>query len=166
MDNVNRIRVGFFAPDFVGRDSEGEKFSISDFRGRKNLLLFFCHGRRCDFCLEWLEEFNRLYDDIQMRDTEILAFSPDERWNSKRIKRERDIRFPILKIEGESKSGNPSPRVTQQYGIEAKTLEEESLYPAIFLVDKRGIIRLRRVYTQPSHKPQVKELLSELEELI
>ena len=165
MDNVNRIRVGFFAPDFMLKDSEGKKLGLSDFRGRKNLLLFFCHGKRSQFCLDWLDELNRFYNHIQLKETEILSFTQDERWVSHRIKEEKKIRFPILKIESDLRFDPSTPSVTQQYGVQANKSEGENLYPAIFLVNKSGIICYRKVYTQPTKKLNTEELLCELDKL-
>ena len=165
MDNVNRIRVGFFAPDFVLKDSEGKKVGLSDFRGRKNLLLFFCHGKRCNICPDYLDELGRNYDRIRQKDTEILALSPDETWTSRRIKEKKNIQFPILKIERDLRSDLQAPPVTQQYGVQTSESGGESFYPAIFLVDKRGIIRFRKVFIQPTEKLNTEELLCELDKL-
>lgn len=165
MDNVNRLRVGLFAPDFVLKDSEGKKIGLSDFRGKKNVILFFCSGNRDQLCSDWLEEINRFYHQIGLKDTEILFLSQDERWISQRIKEERNIRFPILKIEGDLRFGPSSTPVTQQYGLQRGESKEQNLYPAIFLVDKGGTIRYRKVYTQPSEKLKPEELLCELDKL-
>lgn len=166
MENVNRIGVGFFAPDFMLKDSEGRKLRLSDFRGQKNLLLFFCHGKRSQFCLDWLDELNRFYDHIQLKETEVLSFTQDERWTSHRIKEEKKIRFPILKIESDPRFDPPAPSVSQQYGVQASESEGKNLYPAIFLVNKSGIICYRKVYTHPTEKLNTKELLCELDKLI
>ena len=165
MDNVNRLRVGLFAPDFVLKDSEGKKIGLSDFRGKKNLLLFFCSGKRRQVCLDWYDRINGYYDQIQQKDTEVLSLNQDERWISQRIKKERKIRFPILKIEGDLRFGPSSTLLTQQYGIQRGQPEEQNLYTAIFLVDKGGTIRYRKVYTRPSEEPKPEELLCELDKL-
>jgi peroxiredoxin len=165
MDNVNRLRVGLFAPDFVLKDSKGNKIALGDFRGKKNLLLFFFRGKRDQVCLGWLEELNRLHDQIQMRETEVLALSQDESWISRRIREERKIQFPILKIEGGLRFDSSDSSVTQLYGVQTRESEEVSLYPAFFLVDKAGTIRYRRVYTHPSEQFNPEDLLCELDKL-
>ncbi len=165
MDNVNRLRVGMFAPDFVLKDSEGKKVSLSDFQGRKNLLILFCEGRRNKFYLDWLDELNDLYEHLQQKDTEVLLLTQDERWISHKIKQKKKIRFPILKNEKCSAFDPPALSVSQQYGVHASHPEGKYVYPAIFFVDKLGIVRYRKVCVQPDEKPDLKELLSELDRL-
>lgn len=166
MDNVNRLRVGLFAPDFVLKDSEGGKIRLSDFRGKKSLLLFFCPGRRNQVCLDWLERLNRLYHQIQLKDAEVLSLSLDETWISRRIKRKKNIQFPILKIERDSELNSAAPTVIQQYGLQTGDSEEKDVHPAIFLVDRYGTVRYRKVYTQPSDEFNGEELLCELDKLV
>lgn len=165
MDNVNRLRIGLFAPGFVLKDSEGNRRALSDFRGKKNLVLLFCPGRRNQLCLDWLKELNRFYDQIRLKEAQVLSLSPDESWISHRIKQENKIQFPILKIESDLRSHPGPPQVIQQYGLQRRDAEGESLYPAVFLVDQIGIIRYRKVYIQPSEELNVGELLCELDKL-
>ncbi|MGB2804695.1 MAG: redoxin domain-containing protein [Candidatus Zixiibacteriota bacterium] len=165
MGNVNRLRVGLFAPNFILKDSEGRKLGLSHFSGKKSLLLFFCQSLKDLVCLGGLEVLNRSYDQIRLRDTEVLALNRDERWVSRRIKQEKKIQFPILKIEGDPRYPSSAPPVSELYGIEVRESEGTVLYPAVFIVDKGGTIRFRKIYTQPTDKLQVEELLCQLDKL-
>jgi len=165
MDNVNRVRVGFFSPDFTLKDSESKRIRLSDFFGKKNVLLFFYQGKKCRFCLDWLGELAKAYDRIRSKNAEILSISPDERWVSEKLKKEKKIGFPILKDEKDTKGGPVAPKVSEQYGVQISKSERPDLHPAIFIIDKRGIIRFRRICTHPTKKPTVDELLCELDKL-
>ncbi|MGB8658046.1 MAG: redoxin domain-containing protein [Candidatus Zixiibacteriota bacterium] len=156
MDNVSRIGVGFFAPGFLLEDAGGNQIRLSDFRGNKNLLLFFFHGRKCSFCADWLDELNGLRSRFALKETEILAFSPDQRWTSRRLKEEKKLAFPIL---------NVTPAVIQQYGIQDTQPEGSGLHPSVFLVDKRGIVRLRMVFNHAQRKPDWGVLSCEVDNL-
>jgi peroxiredoxin Q/BCP len=116
MDNVNRIRVGFFAPDFTLKDSESKRIRLSDFFGKKNVVLFFYQGRKCKFCLDWASELANAYDRIRSKNAEILSVSPDEIWISQKLKKEKKIEFPILKDDKGTEDGPQAPKVSELYG--------------------------------------------------
>lgn len=166
MDNVNRIRVGFFAPDFSLKDSQDKMVRLSDYLGKKNVLLFFFEGRKCRFCLDWLSELENAFDRIQSKNAEIICISPDEKWGSQKLREEKGIKFPILKDDKDIEDGSPVPNISEKYGVPIQESESVSLYPAFFLTDRRGIIRYRKVLDHPTKKPTLDDLLCELDKLI
>ncbi len=42
--DLNRIKVGQAAPDFTLQDSDGKALTLSDFRGKKSVVLVFYRG--------------------------------------------------------------------------------------------------------------------------
>lgn len=42
--DLARVKVGDLAPDFVLEDMDGKRISLSDFRGKKNVVLVFNRG--------------------------------------------------------------------------------------------------------------------------
>ena len=42
--DLKRVKVGESAPDFTLEDADGKKISLSDFRGKKNVVLVFYRG--------------------------------------------------------------------------------------------------------------------------
>lgn len=42
--DLERIKVGDRAPDFVLENMDGQRISLSDFRGKKNVVLVFNRG--------------------------------------------------------------------------------------------------------------------------
>lgn len=42
--NLERVQVGYRAPDFTLRTKLGEIVTLSDFRGQKNVILVFYRG--------------------------------------------------------------------------------------------------------------------------
>jgi cytochrome oxidase Cu insertion factor (SCO1/SenC/PrrC family) len=43
--DLNRVKVGEPAPDFTLEDGEGRPLTLSDFRGKKSVVLVFYRGR-------------------------------------------------------------------------------------------------------------------------
>jgi peroxiredoxin Q/BCP len=163
MDNVNRIRVGFFAPDFRLKDSRGKMIRLYDFLGKKNVLLFFFDGKNCGFCLDWLSELKDAYGRIQSKNAEIICISRDEKWMSQKLKEEKGIEFPILKDGKDTEDGTPD--LSERYGVQIQESERTSIHPAFFVIDKRGIIRYRKVLNHSTKKLVEEELLCELDQL-
>ena len=42
---LERVRVGELAPDFTLENMDGKRITLSDFRGKKNVVLVFYRGR-------------------------------------------------------------------------------------------------------------------------
>jgi len=42
--DIQRVKAGDRAPDFILEDIDGKKISLSDFRGKKNVVLVFYRG--------------------------------------------------------------------------------------------------------------------------
>jgi peroxiredoxin Q/BCP len=165
MDNVNRIRVGFLAPDFSLKDSEGKIIGLSDFWGKKTVLLFFFEGKRCKFCLDWLNQLKDAHERIRLKNAEIVGISRDERWISQKLREEKEVEFPILKDDRYDKITSLTPNVSEQYGVQILESERKGVHPAFFIIDKRRIVRFRKLLIHPTKKPTVDELLCELDKL-
>ena len=165
MENINRIRTGFLAPDFTLRDSQSRKIRLSDFWGKKNVLLFFYQGAKCEFCLQWAYELAKACDRIRSKNAEVVAISPDENCMSEKLKKEKGIEFPILKDDKGTEGKSQAPKASEQYGVQMSKAAGSHFCPAVFIVDKGGIIRFRKVCTHSSQKARVDELLCELEKL-
>jgi cytochrome oxidase Cu insertion factor (SCO1/SenC/PrrC family) len=41
---INRVKIGQPAPDFTLEDSDGKTITLSDYRGKKSVLLVFYRG--------------------------------------------------------------------------------------------------------------------------
>jgi len=72
------VNVGDEAPEFKGRDHEGQLVTLSDFRGKKNVMLVFYPYAFSGTCTK---EFCELRDEnadlAALQDTEIIGISTD-----------------------------------------------------------------------------------------
>jgi peroxiredoxin len=116
------LKVGSLAPDFTLNDYNDKTYCLSDFRGKKVLLNFFCRCGACaQLALTW-EKIHRQREDVQ-----VLGISTI---NPERLRgwcRAMDITFPAL--------FDPAYQVAEQY---------DSIHcPRSWVVDERGKV----VYT-------------------
>ena len=70
------IAVGEQAPDFTLRDQDGEKVSLSDFKGRKVLLIFY-PGDVSPVCGDQLSVYQEVKPQIAEQGVELLGISVD-----------------------------------------------------------------------------------------
>lgn len=69
--------IGKSAPDFTLPSSTGERVSLSDYKGKKNVLLYFHEGVMCDPCWEQIADIEKEYDKFASKDIELVSVTVD-----------------------------------------------------------------------------------------
>jgi peroxiredoxin len=70
------IAVGEKAPDFTLRNQDGEKVSLSDFEGRKLMLVFY-PGDFSPVCGDQLSIYQEVKPEIEAKGVELVGISVD-----------------------------------------------------------------------------------------
>lgn len=71
------LPLGTSAPDFSLQDYDGKTVSLSDFRGRKGLLVvFMCN--HCPYVKHVAPELAKLADEYQKRDVGVVGISSND----------------------------------------------------------------------------------------
>lgn len=131
--NYQPIIAGAEAPDFTAVDLSGAPVSLSDYRGR--VVLVNIWATWCPPCLEEMPSMQRLYEQLQETDFEILAVSVDARAGEldaagrpggdlATFAAEMGLTFPILH--------DPDGRIQRIY--------QTTGVPETFLVGRDGVI--------------------------
>ncbi len=82
--------------DFSLRDLQGNKITLSDFRHRKSVILFFW-TTWCPFCRRELDKLNQIYPALISDNIELLAINVEEaEYRVKRFLKTNLAVFPIL----------------------------------------------------------------------
>jgi peroxiredoxin len=132
------VEVGQEAPDFTLPDSEGGKTALSDFRGRKNVLLVFYPLAFSPICTKEFCTFRDVNADIQGETTEVLGISVDSAWTLRAWKKAEG--FPNVFLS----DFWPHGEVARRYGV---FIEERGVATrGTFLVDREGIVRWKEVH--------------------
>lgn len=103
------IAAGTPAPDFTLRDQDGEKVSLTDFRGRKVLLAFYPQ----DFspvCGDQLSIYQEVKPEIAAKGVELVGISIDHPWAHKAFQEKLGIDTTLLA------DFHPKGEVAQAYG--------------------------------------------------
>ena len=130
-----KFKIGDKAPDFKGVDEDGEKVSLSNFKGKKIILYFYpkdntpgCTNEACD-----------LRDNYNMwteKGYEVIGVSPDSTQSHINFKEKHNLPFTLI--------SDPDKEIIKQFGAWGlKKLygrEYEGLLRTTFIIDENGII--------------------------
>ncbi len=89
------LQIGDLAPSFTLYSSEKQEVSLSDYKGKKVVVLFFPLA----FTGVCTEELCSVRDNIatyQNLNTEVLAISVDSLFSLEQFKKQQNLSFPLL----------------------------------------------------------------------
>jgi peroxiredoxin len=123
------IAVGDKAPDFTLRDQDGEKVSLSDFRGRKLMLVFY-PGDFSPVCGDQLSIYQEVKPEIAEKGVELIGISVDSFFAHKAFQEKIGIDTTLLS------DFEPKGEVARAYGsyVEKMGFANRTLV----LVDEEG----------------------------
>jgi peroxiredoxin len=103
------LDVGTVAPNFRLASAKGNDIALEEYRGRKNVLVWFSKGLFCPFCRRYMSQLRLGYQELQTRDTEILQITWSTPEEAQLYFRQYQLLFPYL--------CDPERGVSPQYGI-------------------------------------------------
>jgi len=123
------IAVGEQAPDFTLRDQDGEKVSLSDYRGRKVMLVFY-PGDFSPVCGDQLSIYQEVKPEIEAKGVELVGVSVDSCFAHKAFQEKLGIDTVLLS------DFEPKGEVARAYGsyVEKMGFANRTLV----LVDEEG----------------------------
>jgi peroxiredoxin Q/BCP len=145
---------GDWAPDFSLIDLEGNSIKLSDFRGRKNVVVYFYPKDFTPGCTVEATEFTRDYKRFKDTDIEIIGVSPDN--NQSHLKFREEMKIPYLLA---TDSHNVISKKYAVYGPKNFMGREYfGVSRTTFLVNKEGkIIRIFTKVKPAGHSQEVFE---------
>ena len=90
-----RANVGSDAPNFILPATTGQNISLSDYKDKKKVLLYFHEGLTCDPCMQQIPELEKSLGEFEKLNVEVLAISGVD--SAGELKESLD-RFGIKKI--------------------------------------------------------------------
>jgi len=85
-------------PLFELPEAGGKKVSVWDYKGKRNLVLFFVHPD-CQKCRDMLGELAQAYREVLSQEAEVLAIVPASPGEIARLKQQLSLPFPLLADE-------------------------------------------------------------------
>ena len=151
----NAPEVGQPAPDFRLKGPGGQPFSLSEYRGNRNLLLAFYPLAFSPTCAHQLPELQRELARFRALDTEVLGISVDSWYSNQEFARKLGLSFPLL--------SDFDRAACAAYGV----LIPDRGYSnrAYFVVDKQKNVVWREIAPSPTEIPSATDALAALEAL-
>jgi glutaredoxin-dependent peroxiredoxin len=153
------LMIGKPAPGFTLYDSEKNKISLADLKGKNVLLLFFPQA----FTSTCTKELCDVRDDIaryQHADAAVIGLSVDSVFTLKKYKEEQGFNFPLLSDFNKevSKAYNS---LYVEWILDMKGVSKRSA----IIVDKEGILRYMEILENAGDIPNFNDINAKLEEL-
>jgi len=147
------IAVGQTAPDFVLKDQSQKEVKLSDFAGKKKVVLVFYPLDWSPVCTNEHACFVNDMKDFEKLDAEVLGVSVDSVWSHKAYAEKMGIKYSLLA------DFQPRGAMAEKYGV---YLAEKGITGrAIVIIDKAGKVAWFKNYDIPS-VPDIKEVASAL----
>jgi peroxiredoxin len=155
-DSILKVKVGDTAPGFKLPAVSGGKISLSQYRGNKTVVLSFVPAAWTPVCSDQWPGYNIAEDFFKENHALLLGISVDNvptlySWTKQMGK----LWFPVLSDFW------PHGAVAKKYGVLRSSGVTER---AIFVIDKRGIIRYIDVH-DINLRPRLEVLVKELQKL-
>jgi peroxiredoxin len=127
------LEVGQVAPDFTLQDHFGQDVSLSDFRGKKNVVLIFFPMSFTGICTGELCEIRDNSSEFVSEDVQVIGISCDATPSQKAFADQEGFDYPLLSDFW------PHGEVAKTYG--AFFAERGFAMRGTFVIDKEGILR-------------------------
>lgn len=129
------MNIGDKALDFTLEDKDGNKVSLSDFRGKK-VILYFYPKDSTPGCTKQACSFRDNYAIIQEKNAVVIGISKDGAKSHEKFTAKHELPFILL--------SDPDIEVIQRYGIwKEKKMYGKSFLGVVrttFLIDEEGTI--------------------------
>jgi len=156
VDSVLKVKVGDVAPDFLLPSITGQKVTLNQYRGKKNVVLSFVPAAWTPVCSDQWPGYNIVKDLFDKNEAVLLGITVDNiptlyAWTNQMGK----LWFPVLS------DFYPHGKVAETYGVLRSDGTSER---ALFVIDKKGGIRYIDVH-DINKRPSLESLIRELAKL-
>lgn len=149
------IKAGQKAPDFEGINQNGEKISLSQFKGKKVVLYFYpkdntpgCTAESCNL--------NDNYQYWLSKGYEVIGVSPDSVASHKKFEEKFNFGFNLI--------ADTEKQILQAYGVWGEKKNYGKVYFGVlrttFIIDENGTVE--KVFEKVDTKNHTEQIIKEL----
>ena len=151
-------KIGNLAPAFTLQNQSGEAISLKDFKGKKNVVIYFYPKAATPGCTTQACGIRDSKAELAKLDTVVLGISPDNPKKLQKFIDKYDLNFDLLADEDHA--------VAEKYGVcglkKFMGREFMGILRTSFFVDKNG--RLRYIMDKVNTKTHDQEVIAYIKE--
>jgi peroxiredoxin Q/BCP len=149
------LKEGDKAPAFTGKDQDGNKISLSDFKGKKLILYFYSEADSPTCTIESCNLRDN-YASLKKKGLEVVGVSPDNEKTQKKFEVKYKLPFPLI--------ADTSHDIVEKYGVwDQKKLfgrQYMGVLRTTFVINEKGTIQ--KIFTRPRNKAHAQEIIAAL----
>lgn len=150
---MSELKEGDKAPGFSGTDQNGNRISLSDFRG-KNVVLYFYPQDDTPVCTVEACNLRDNFSALKAAGFEVIGVSPDDEKSHSKFEAKYNLPFHLV--------ADPDKKIIHQYGVWGEKnmygIRRMGLKRTTFLIDKEGVIY--KIFRRPRSKRHSEEILA------
>ena len=147
------LKEGDKAPAFSGKDQNGNKLSLADFKGKK-VVLYFYPEDDTPTCTIQACNLRDNYGALKQAGFEVIGVSPDDEKKHKKFEAKFNLPFTLI---ADSKRA-----IIEKYGVWGQKVmfghEYMGVHRTTFVIDEKGIIR--KIFLRPKNKQHAEEIIA------
>jgi peroxiredoxin Q/BCP len=155
-DNETVVGDGDRAPSFTLAGDDGKKYSLSDFMGKKEVVLYFYPKDDTPGCTTEACSFRDSFSRLASKGVQVLGVSLDDLDSHAKFRTKYSLNFPLLSDE--------DAKVSREYGV----YKEKNMYGkkfwgierSTFVIDKEG--RIKKAFRRVKVDGHVDEVIAAL----
>jgi peroxiredoxin Q/BCP len=154
LSKMNTLKVGERAPDFSVETHTGEKVSLSDYRGKQAVVLYFYPRDNTSVCTAQACAFRESYADFSKYGAVVLGVSGDSAERHRAFAEKQEL--PYLLVADEDGSLRKAYGVSNRLGLIPRRVT--------FVIDRDGVVRsvYEAMFEANSHIDGARKVVKEL----
>ena len=154
---MSHPKIGNLAPAFTMVNQDGEKVALKDFKGKKNVVLYFYPKAMTPGCTVQAQGIRDSKATLKKLDTVVLGVSPDEEKRLVKFIERDELNFDLL--------SDPEHKFTEKYGCWAlkKFMGKEymGVVRTTFIIGKDGrLLHIMDKFKTKTHHDDLIEWLN------
>lgn len=149
---ATHLKEGQKAPTFTGIDQDGNKISLSDFKGQK-VVLYFYPEDDTPTCTIQACNLRDNYALLKKNGFKLIGISPDDVKSHQKFREKFSLPFTLI--------ADPEHKIIDKYGVWGKKnlygREYMGLHRTTFVIDEKGVIC--KIFLRPKNKAHAEEIV-------